>query len=194
MVLSDIFLQDLFAEDAEKAAGGCTSNAMEEDWPSEDSEDDDYDPERAKVIKDNKDDKDEDDEEKKLADSLDSSSDSGSESEATSGSAASSDDDSDNSLVSGDELAHQGKRRQRKDGEGRTPVNEDVDANTQDHANILAAEEEEVAAVSGKRQRKPVDYKKLHDVSVEFLLLIVKSESCSMVFVLFLISPSSSSH
>ncbi|KAG6549938.1 hypothetical protein Mapa_008449 [Marchantia paleacea] len=150
--------EDLFAEDAEKAAGGCTSNAMEEDWPSEDSEDDDYDPERPKVVKD------EDDEEKKAPDSLDSSSDSGSESEATSGSAASSDDDSDNSLVSGDELAHQGKRRQRKDGgDGRIPVSEDVDANTQDHANILSAEEEEVAAVSGKRQRKPVDYKKLHD-------------------------------
>ncbi|KAL2629146.1 hypothetical protein R1flu_013832 [Riccia fluitans] len=152
--------EDLFREDAAKAAAGAdTSNAAGEDWPSEDSEDDDYDPERPMAVKD------EDDEEKKAGISLDSSGDSESESEATSGSTASSDDDSgDDSPVSGDELVHQAEKRQKRVRRNGTVANvEDAGYPPRDHADILAAEEEEVAVVSGKRHRKPVDYKKLHD-------------------------------
>ncbi|KAL3702268.1 hypothetical protein R1sor_020290 [Riccia sorocarpa] len=155
--------EDLFREDAAKAAAGAdASNAAGEDWPSEDSEDDDYDPERPMAVRD------EGDEEKKAGLSSDSLGDSESESEATSGSGGSSDDDSaDDSPVSGDELAHQEGVRQKRARRNDTAPDAEVPLHTgsppRDHAEILAAEEEEVAIVSGKRQRKPVDYKKLHD-------------------------------
>jgi hypothetical protein len=119
----------------------------EVDWPSEDSEDDDYNPEKPKSSE-------QDRTSKENEESDDDNENSGLGSGSGSDSSSSSDSDSNSSDSSGvvffDEFAGTSK------GKKRTYSNDD---------DTEGLSEEEVVMVSGKRKRPEVDYKQLHDVS-----------------------------
>ena len=119
------------------------------DWPSEDSEDDDYNPEKPKLSE-----QDGSSKENEENDDNDSDLGSGSSSDSDSGSSNSS------GVVFFDEFAGTSKGNKRARSKG-------------DETEELS--EEDVVMVSGKRQRPDVDYKQLHDVSLQQHYICVSS-------------------
>lgn len=164
---------------AAAASERASNPSLGEDWPSEDSDDDDYDPAR-KPIQDGDAHKENGGERstlEKAFSELNSLDGSDSEPEASSGSgsgsasgSSSSDDDSGSSECSGDELENPGpqserrpRRGERNAGNGSGGPTDPVDLSSAMPTDAIAAAElEPVVPVSGKRNRNPVDYKRLH--------------------------------
>ena len=135
--------QEIFAEAASIANGECTAAGNGEEWPSDDSEDDDYDPEKR--------------ESRNEIGYENNTSDSGNSS-GWSESSKETDNESDASLTDNlNGYISKGRKRNRDNDE----------KNGQEAIIYLESDENDGSdmPVSGRRQRRDVDYKKLHDVS-----------------------------
>lgn len=133
--------EEIFAEAASIANGENTATGNGEEWPSDDSEDDDYDPEKQENIN-------ETGNENNMSDSGKSSGWSESSNET--------DNESDASLTDNlNGYISKGRKRSRDTDEknGQEPVIS-LDSDENDGSDM---------PVSGRRQRRDVDYKKLHD-------------------------------
>lgn len=133
--------EEIFAEAASIVNGESTATGNGEEWPSDDSEDDDYDPEKQENIN-------ETGNENNMSDSGKSSGWSESSNETDSESDASLTDNL-NGYIS------KGRKRRRDSDEknGQEPIVY-LDSDENDGSDM---------PVSGRRQRRDVDYKKLHD-------------------------------
>uniref|UniRef100_A0A5B7AW69 Pathogenesis-related homeodomain protein n=1 Tax=Davidia involucrata TaxID=16924 RepID=A0A5B7AW69_DAVIN len=123
--------QDIFKEEAALPDGGGDMLHPEQDWPSDDSEDDDYNPEKIEN--------------------------SGSYSRAGSEDDASDDASSSSSLWSlkGEVFSESGKSAKRSKGHKNTSTELIIGADSEDTTDC--------EIISGRRQRRAVDYKKLYD-------------------------------
>lgn len=133
--------EGIFADAARIANGESTATGNGEEWPSDDSEDDDYDPEKQEI-------RDETGYENNMSDSGKSSGWSESYNET--------DNESDASLTDNlNEYISKGRKRSRDTDEknGQEAII-DLDTDENDGSDM---------PVSGRRQRRDVDYKKLHD-------------------------------
>lgn len=209
-------LQDFFSKEALVAAGGGTGEGVGGDWPSSDSEDDDYDPEAGEKrgnseeeneIKEGGDDDRPDSEDEEDSDYMedgegreggedreggenDEDSDSGSDFRENKESSGSSDKDEQEptNITNLKKLARKGKRRRSSSSsskeESASSDSSDSDASDvsffdefkdggpklgsrrRDSQAQPSALEEEALVIEGKRQRQALDYKRLHDVSL----------------------------
>lgn len=170
-------LQEVFAEEAVASAGGEVGNGAGGEWPSSDSEDDDYNPEGLEKHPNSG-----SEAESKANSEGSDSSDSGSYSGgiAASSDASSGEDPEKLGLVAG-----QRKSKWKKADAGRSgnsSGSEDSETSLVDEFKTEgvqsslglgqrgslaeeSASDEEAMMIAGKRHRKAVDYKKLHDVS-----------------------------
>lgn len=133
--------EEIFAEAASIANGESTATGNGEEWPSDDSEDDDYDPEKQENINETA-------YENNMSDSGKSSGWSESSNET--------DNESDASLTDNlNGYISKGKKRSRDTDEknGQEAI-VDLDSDENDGSDM---------PLSGRRQRRDVDYKKLHD-------------------------------
>ncbi|CAM6090784.1 unnamed protein product [Calypogeia fissa] len=164
--------EKIFASAAE-ASERAANPGLGEDWPSEDSDDDDYDPAAKPAVQDDGVEQANGGEStlEKVLSELNSLDGSASEPEASSGSGSGSGSDSDDSNesgssgCSGDEIEPsvpetRSRRGDRSVGNGLDDTF--IELPPDSPGAIAAAEAEEVVQVSGKRQRNPVDYKMLH--------------------------------
>ena len=155
----------LFANEALVAAGGGTQDGADGDFPSSDSDDDDYDPEGGE----------------KRADSESESDDDGEDGEDTeSGSGFRENESSASDKDEQDPRDAINLKRLRREGSGGSSDSDDSEVSLvdefkdgdaklglgrRDSQPEESASDEETMVIGGKRHRKAVDYKRLHDVS-----------------------------
>jgi hypothetical protein len=172
------------------AAGVETQVGIDFDWPSTDSEDDDFDPERGEK----KGDSDEESESKESGDDREDGEDgedSDSDSDFRENEAFSGPSDKDEQKPSGGsnnlkdmkKLARKGKRRRsssnEESGSAQSSDSDDSEVSLfdefkdggaklgrRDSLAEVSAADEDAMVIEGKRHRKALDYKKLHDVSL----------------------------
>lgn len=166
--------QELFSEEALVAAGGRTQGVTDGDFPSSDSEDDDYNPEGAEKRTDS--------ESEGESDEGGGDSDSGSDFRENEASGSDKDEQDPMQATNLERLARTAKRTSKEGSGGPESSGSDdsevflVDGFTdggvklglrrRDSQAEESASDEETMVIAGKRHRKAVDYKRLHDVSV----------------------------
>jgi len=173
--------QEFFSKEALIAAGGGTQDGANGDFPSSDSEDDDYDPEGMEMRANSESEGESSEGGEDREDGEDS--DSGSDSRGNETFSSDKDEQDPSDATNLKRLAKEGKRSSSsKEGTGgsQVSVSDDSDVSLVDEDNDgeenlglrgggsqaeLSVSDEEAMVVGGKRHRKAVDYKRLHDVS-----------------------------
>lgn len=163
--------EELFSEEALVAAGGRTQGVTDGDFPSSDSEDDDYNPEGAEKRTDS--------ESEGESDEGGGDSDSGSDFRENEASGSDKDEQDPMQATNLERLARTAKRTSKEGSGGPESSGSDdsevflVDGFTdggvklglrrRDSQAEESASDEETMVIAGKRHRKAVDYKRLHD-------------------------------
>lgn len=195
-------MQEFFSKEALIAAGGGTQDGADGDFPSSDSEDDDYDPEGLEMPA-NSESSEGESSENEDGDNSDSGSDNSREIETSSSDKDEQDPTEPTKLRRLDRVGKRSSSSKEGSGGSRVFVSDDSDVSLVDEFNDgdedvglrrggsqaeLSVSDEEAMVIGGKRHRKAVDYKRLHDVSLN------EAHSHVMLCVLRIISLGDDSH
>jgi len=172
-----------FSKEAVVAAGGGPQDGADGDFPSSDSEDDDYDPGGMEMLANSESEGESSEGEEDREDGDNGNS--GSDSSGNETSASDKDEEDPSDAINLRRLAKEGKRSiSSQDGSGgfQVFVSDDSDISLVDEFNDgeenlglrrggsqaeLSVSDEEAMVIGGKRHRKAVDYRRLHDVSIK---------------------------